>query len=246
MPEKTAILVVDDDRNFCGTLSKILAKKGYEITCADSGMKALELAKGNEFDMVLMDIKMPVMNGVDTYKELKRLKPGIKVILMTAFSVDELIRSALKEGVYAVVHKPFDIETITNMIEKSKNGSLIAVVDDDPAIGKTMKSVLERKGYSVSTCLTGAECIALAKDRPHDIFFVDMKMPVLNGLEVYASICKINPAANVVIMTAYRQEVDELVKQAMENGAYSCLYKPFNMDDAIHVIEEVSKKRRKA
>lgn len=245
MAEKTRVLIVDDDVNFCGTLAKILVRKGYETTCADSGFCALELVKERKFDIVLMDIKMPVMDGVATYKKLKAIKAGIKVILMTAFTVEDLIKDAVKEGVYAVVRKPFDIEMIVNIIEKSKNGALIAVVDDDPEIGKTMKKVLERKGYSVSTCLTGEECISLAHDRPQDIFFIDVKLPVLNGLEVYLEVKKINPDAIVVMMTAYRQEADELVKQAVKDGAYACMYKPFDMDEAIKIVEDISKKKHK-
>ena len=245
MDKKTRVLIVDDDTNFCSTLSKILTKKGYETSSADSGLQAMELVKNNLFDVVLMDIKMPVMDGVATYKKLKTIKLGIKVILMTAFSVDDLIKDAVKEGVYAVVHKPFDIDTIVNMIEKSKNGALIAVVDDDPEICRTMKNVLERKGYSVNTCLTGEDAISLAKDRAQDVFFIDMKLPVLNGLEVYTEIKKINLKAIVVMMTAYRQEADILVKQAVENGAYACLYKPFDMNEAIKIIDEVSQKARK-
>lgn len=246
MAEKTRLLIVDDDPNFLSTLSKILTKKGYETIGADSGFKALEMVKEKTFDIVLMDIKMPVMDGVETYKKLKKIKAGMRVILMTAFTIEDMIKDAVKEGVYAVVRKPFDIEMIVNMIEKSKNGALIAVVDDDPDIGKTMKSILERKGYSVNICLTGEECIALAEDRPQNIFFVDMKLPVLNGLEVYLKIRKINPDAVVVLMIAHRQEVDKLVSQAMENGAYSCLYKPFDMNEAIKVIDEVSKRKHKS
>ena len=242
MAEKTNILIVDDDVNFCNSLSKVLAKKGYETTTAESGFRAMELMKEKAFDTVLMDIKMPVMNGVETYKKIKEIKPGTVVIMMTAFSVDDLIREAVKEGVYAVIRKPFDIETIINMIEKAKNGALLAIVDDDPGICKTMKNVLEKEGYSVTTCATGEEAISLARMRPQDIIFIDMKLPVLNGLEVYSEIKKINPKAVIVIMTAYRQEMDELVRQAIDKGAYTCLYKPFDMDEAIKIIDEISKK----
>ncbi|MDD5085083.1 MAG: response regulator [Candidatus Omnitrophica bacterium] len=243
MSEKTRILIVDDEANFRNTLSKVLAAKGYETTTAESGLKALELMKEREFDAVLMDIKMPVMNGVETYKKMKSAAPRSVVILMTAYSVDELIKDAIKEGVYAVVRKPFNIETIINMLEKSKNGAFIAIVDDDPNISKTMKSVLEREGYSVNSCLTGEEAITLAKERHYDVFFIDMKLPALNGLEVYLEIRKINPKTVVVVMTAYRQEVDDLVKQAMEKGAYACLYKPFDMDEALKIITAVAKKK---
>ena len=74
-------------------------------------------------------------------------------------------------------------------------------------ICKTLKSILGKKGYGVNTCLTGEEVIALAKERRHNIFCVDMKLPVLNGLEVYLEIKKINPQAVVIIMTASRREI---------------------------------------
>ena len=246
MGDKTSVLIVDDDANFCNSLSKILAMKGYETLLADSGSHALELVKEKTVDIVLMDIKMPVMNGVETYKKLKTIKPNLRVIMMTAFSVDDLIKDAVKEGVYAVVRKPFDAETIINMIEKSKDGALVAIVDDDPNICKTMKSILERKGYGVNTCLTGEEVIALAKERRYDAFCVDMKLPVLNGLEVYLEIKKINPKAVVIMMTAYRQEMDELIKQGIKDGAYTCLYKPLDMDEVIKIIDKVSERAHKS
>ena len=108
-----------------------------------------------------------------------------------------------------------------------------------------MKNVLEKKGYSVSACSTGEEAIALAKNRAHDIFCIDMKLPVLNGLETYLEIKKVNPLAIVMMMTGHRQEMDDLVKQAMYNGAYICLYKPFDMDEAIKIIDEISAKVHK-
>lgn len=246
MPDKASILIVDDDANIRSSLSKVLVKKGYAITTtAESGQRAIDMVKEKPVDIILMDIKMPVMDGVEAYKHIKQIRPSAVVIFMTAFSVEDLVKDAIRDGAYAVIKKPFDIDTIVNMIEKSKNGALLAIVDDDPDIVKTMKNVLERKGYSIITCQTGEEAIALAKDRPRNIFFIDMKLPVLNGLETYLEIRKANPEAVVVMMTAYRQEMDELIKQAIEKGAYSCLYKPFDMDEAIKIIDEISVKVRK-
>lgn len=243
MAERTSILIVDDDVNFVKSIAKILALKGYETVTADSGACALDLLKSRAFDIVLMDIKMPVMNGVDTFRKMKAARPDTVAILMTAFSVDDLIRDALKEGCYAVVRKPFDIDSVVNMIEKAKNGILIAVVDDDPNICESMKRILEKKGYSVTSCLSGEEVIALAKERIYDVFFLDMKLPVLNGLETYLEIRKINAKAVVVVMTAYRQEMEDLVKAAVSKGAYTCLYKPFDMNEAVNIIDRIAAKK---
>jgi len=244
MPGQISILIVDDDANFANTLSRILGRKGYSTATAANGLHAIDLIKEKLYDVVLMDIKMPVMSGVETYKNMKVIRPNITVILMTAFSVEDLVRDAIKAGVYAIIRKPFEIDTIINMIEKSNEGVLLAVVDDDPNICKTMKAILERRGFSVSTCASGEEAISLAKDRPHDIFFIDLKLPVLNGLETYLEIKKINPKAITVIMTGFRHEMEELIKQATEKGVYACMHKPFNMDEAIKVVEEIVSRRK--
>lgn len=244
MTEPTSILIVDDDVNFASSLSKVLSKKGYVTTTMDGPVQALALIKDKPFDVILMDIKMPVMNGLEVYKNIKTIRPGAVVILITAFSIDDLVRDVVKQGAYAVIAKPFDIDTIVNMIEKSKNGAFLAVVDDDRNICKTMQNSLEKKGFSVATCLTGEEAIFLSKEKKIDVVFIDLKLPVLNGLETYLEIKKINSATAAVMMTAYRQEVSEMSLQALEKGAYTCLYKPFDMDVVIMLIEEIINKRK--
>ena len=245
MPKQISVLIVDDDANVCKTLSNILEKKGYATTVVDSGQRAIELSRERPFDVILTDVKMPVMSGVETYKKIKQYRPSAVIIFMTAFALQDLAKDMIGEGAYAVIEKPYEIDTVVNMIEKSQEGLLITLVDPDTDLRNTMKNALERKGYSITVCSTGEEAIALAKKKLHDIFFIDTKLPVLNGLETYLEIRKINSKIVVVMMTAYRQETDELVTQAIEKGAYSCLYKPFDMDKPVKLVEEISKKKRK-
>lgn len=238
------ILIVDDDLNYCQTLARIFTRKGYLASTAESGFQALEMVREKLYDAVLMDIKMPVMDGVETYNRMKKIRPDLTVILMTAYSIDDLIQDAIRDGVYAALRKPFDIDTAINMIEKSREGVLLAVIDDDPGICRSMKATLERTGYRVATCSTGEEALEMARQRAFDVVFLDLKMPSLNGLEVYLELKKINPAARVVMMTAYRDEVNNLNRQAQEAGAYTCLYKPFDMGQPLSIIEDILSSRR--
>ncbi len=95
MQEKSRILVVDDNEQFCQNVSDILEMKGYKVMTASDGFKALEMIKRNGLDLVLMDIKMPVMDGVETFKKVKEMAPDIPVIMVTAFAVEDLITEAL-------------------------------------------------------------------------------------------------------------------------------------------------------
>ena len=91
------ILIVDDNVEFCDNVSRILALKGYAATGVSDGFKALEAVENSDFDLVLMDIKMPLMNGVETFKKLKQIAPQTPVIMITAYAVEDLIGEALRE-----------------------------------------------------------------------------------------------------------------------------------------------------
>ena len=113
---KTNILVVDDLKSSRLTLGGILEDEGHNVVLAENGYQAIEAAKQIPFDLIFMDIKMPGINGVQTFREVKKINPQAAVIMMTAYSVEDLVREALEEGAYAVVYKPFDYSDLEGMI----------------------------------------------------------------------------------------------------------------------------------
>jgi len=245
MKRKLSLLVVDDDVNFGKTLSKVLSVKGYEVVRKESGPEALEEMNKRTFDVVLMDIKMPVMDGIEASRRIKEKWADTVVIIMTAFSVDEMVKDAIRDGVYSVLHKPLDMDKVINMIEISQNGAFLTVVDEDIDHCKAMKEFLESNGYSVTICKSGDEAIEIAKNRSSDVLFIEVNLPILNGIETYLEIKAINPEIVLVVMTAHGNDVKALVETAMEKGAYACLYKPFNMDDALTIIEKIKNEKLK-
>ena len=98
MEEKASILIVDDNISLFKTMSFILGRKGYAVTTAENGLEAIERVKERPFDMIFMDIKMPILDGVETYKRVKKVRPEAVVMMMTAYTVDGLVQEALKEG----------------------------------------------------------------------------------------------------------------------------------------------------
>ena len=239
---------MDDNLSLCKTMSFVLKHKGYEVFIVNDGFKAIDIVKEEFFDLIFMDIKMPALNGVETYKRIKKINNEIIIVMMTAYAVEDLIQDALKEGAYGVIYKPLDFEKIFSLIEKSKDikqGGLILIVDDDPGTCKTLKFILTQKGYEVGISNTGEDAIVKAQEKSFDIIFIDMKLPTLNGLETYLTLRKKNPEVIAIIMTAYHQEMDELVQEAMNNSAYTCLNKPLNIEDMLILINEILKKKLK-
>ena len=110
------MLIVDDDPGMAATLADILTDMGYEVAVAENGYRAIEMTRQNKYDLALMDIKMPGINGVETFKKVKWISPQTRVIMMTAYSEEDLVREALKEGAYAVIYKPIDIDKLVFLL----------------------------------------------------------------------------------------------------------------------------------
>lgn len=117
---KTKILIADDDLDMCETLFDILEHKGYEVVIANNGHQALDQIKQSDFDLVLMDVKMPGINGVEACKIMRKEKPNLKVILMTAYAVEDLVQEALKDDAVGVFFKPLDIDKVVNLLQDIK------------------------------------------------------------------------------------------------------------------------------
>ena len=129
------ILVVDDDAEFRGHLVEVLAGAGYQPECAASAIEACKKLSDQEFDIVLLDYMMPKKSGIDALFEIKRLRPKIKVIMITAFASIENAIDAIKKGASDYISKPFKIDnlllTIRRILEESKFEEKIKELDMD-------------------------------------------------------------------------------------------------------------------
>ena len=116
MSAKLRIMVVDDDLYMARTLVGIFKIKGYKAEAAYSALEALQRVEVKPLDCVLSDIRMPVVNGVELCRDIKALQPDLPVVLMTAYSADELVTEGLEGGATAVLTKPLDIDTLLSIL----------------------------------------------------------------------------------------------------------------------------------
>lgn len=239
MKNKAAkILVVDDDRGMRLTLEGVIEDEGYDVIGVADGYLAIDAAKNSFFDLIFMDIKMPGINGVEAYREIKMASPDSIVVMMTGFAVEDLVEEAVREGVYGVLYKPFSMEQIIEIIDGVINTTGILVVDDLESHRKTLLAILDETGYQVSEAEDGKQAIAIAEQKHYDIILMDVVMPGMNGLEAFEEIRKIDADVKVIFVSGYAP--GESVRNALGEGAYLVLTKPVDPHNLLALISSAT------
>lgn len=117
--KKYKILVADDERNIRDLLSVTLIDEGYDVIEVDDGQKAVNEVKNGDYDCVLLDIRMPVLDGMEAFAKIRDMKPNLPVIFLTAYGSSDLAIKAMKNGAYDYLTKPFDIEELKIKVKKA-------------------------------------------------------------------------------------------------------------------------------
>ncbi|GGL50191.1 response regulator [Sporolactobacillus putidus] len=112
------ILIVDDQYGIRILLNEVFQKEGYRTLLASSGLQALEMVNERDPKLVLLDMKIPGMNGLETLRRIKQAKPEVKVIIMTAYGDQDIIRNVIAGGAIAHFSKPFDLQELTALVKR--------------------------------------------------------------------------------------------------------------------------------
>lgn len=135
------ILVVDDDEDMRFTLREVMSREGYEVAIAVDGIDALEKYQQTQFDIVILDVKMPRLDGIETLRQLRVINPELIVIMVTAFGTRSLALEAIQHGAYDYFSKPFDISEIRVVVRRALEKNRLQ---------KELKVLQEKKWQTVS------------------------------------------------------------------------------------------------
>ncbi len=230
---KATILLVDDNPDMVTTMSCILFRSGYNVVTAADGLEAVERFRVGRFDLVLMDMVMPLMDGLEAFHKIRQIDPAASVILMTAYYDESRICSAVAAGAICSVHKPVDIPGLIRLIKKSICEPAILIVDDNSEFCDSMSRVFARNGLKVAVAGSGEEALTMARQTKFRIAFVDLRLPHMDGVETYMKLKDLDPALAGIMMTGYGDDYAGRLRMAEVAGKASCLFKPFDPAKAV-------------
>jgi two-component system, NtrC family, response regulator HydG len=230
------VFIIDDDLDHAESIGDLLEQRGYEVEVAVSGEEGARRFREAEFDLVLMDMKLPGMNGVETFAEFKKIRPDAQVLMMTGYSVEQLLAQAVQNGALGVLRKPFAIADLLDVLDNIKPRGLVLVADDDPDFAASLEPVLRRHGYSVKVARTGQEALDQVATSGVNCLILDLKMPVLSGMEVYLRLKETGRAIPTILVTAFAQDEGDVIS-SLRPVTEGLLIKPFDPAELLNAID---------
>jgi response regulator RpfG family c-di-GMP phosphodiesterase len=241
------ILIVDDSAVFRMSMKKILGSMNAEIILAEDGQEGLDLALQEEFDIVVSDIDMPKINGIELCRTLKKTATtqGTPVVMVSTFDSDGDVDKGFQAGASAYISK-YEIEsrllkTVESVLSKSKfkGDRLVMVVDDSKVVLRIVEKGLAEAGFRVITAENGKKALNLLDTIQPDLILSDIEMPDINGFDFCGAV-HTNPDLSSIPIIAMSSKTDRgYMKRMLQNGASAYLCKPFNIDELVILVEKM-------
>ena len=232
------ILVVDDDRDVAGALAEVFELEGHHVTLAHSGQDAIQKFVEADFDIAFIDVLMPGVNGVESFLEIRRIKPEAKVFLMTGYSVQQLLDQAIEHGALGVLNKPVDMAQVLDILERVGPRGIVVVADDDPDFGQSIRDLLAAHNYRVSLVGDGREAVEVVSAGGVDVLVLDLKLPILDGLEVYTCLKESNCDVPTIIVTGHAGEKRSALEALRDMSVTGVLRKPFEPPLLLDTVQQ--------
>lgn len=241
------IFVVDDDDLVNSLLEQSFKKEGHQIMTFIRGEQALEKLKTEKPDLIILDINMPGMNGIEVLEKLKSDEKykNIPVIMLTKKSDNEDILSGFASGAIDYITKPFKVEDLVMRAMKilEMQNIKILIVDDDELLVDVIEKKLLQQGYAILKCYNGKDVLKIVEEQKPNLILLDIMLPGMDGITILKHV-KANPVtANipVIVLTAKRQKSN--VIKCLENGAHECITKPFDLEEITVRIESILQRK---
>jgi len=267
------ILVMEDENSVAQGLQMILREEGYGVDLAMTGQGALDTLSHKDFDLLVADLRLPDMDGMDVIKQVKDDNPETEVIVITGYANVPSAIEAMKTGVVDYISKPFTEEEfiksvgkalkerketfseeyreskIVNEIDETTKDEShiqpqILVMEDEPSVAQGLEMILREEGYGVELAMTGQNALDTLSHKGFDLLVADLRLPDMDGMDVVKQVKEQKPETKIIAMTGYSSVFSAVdVRKA---GVSDYLSKPFTEEEFLATVVNTMKERQEA
>lgn len=234
------ILVVDDDQDNAKSLGELFELEGHDVSVVHSGEAAVAAFLATSFDVAFMDVMMPGRNGVESFIEIKTMKPGARVYMMTGYSVEQLLQQAMDHGAMGVLSKPVDPAKLMGVLDEIRPSGIVLVAEDDPGFGLELREMIAATGQACALVRNGRDALDRVLQGGVSVLILDLKMPLIDGVEVYARLKQAGRAVPTIIITGNAQDYGSTFDALRDVTITGILNKPFDPLSLLDRLERLA------
>lgn len=232
------ILVVDDFAYIQLLFKNTLTRAGHNVHTARTGKDAIKLIEQIIFDLIILDINLPDINGSELLKKFRQAGINIPVVIVSAFTSSDLIASLSGLNVSAVFSKPIILEDFLNKIEQifsgekagNTNEKRVLLLDENESIRHTLTKMFNKEKYSLLTLSDGYEVLSVLKNENNPLAIIDIDYSGnLSGMEVIKKVRDLDQGTRVIVLTASANR--EMIIACQQLNVNDFFVKPLNISD---------------
>ena len=244
--EEFKVLLVEDDVDTGKRLATAVRKAGFHVEVAEDGEAGLALYKNAPTEILITDLKMPGLDGLELMRAVKKISPHVQIILMTAFGETDTAVSAIREGALDYLKKPLDLNELAVALGRAKEKiaelrkrefvPALLLAEDEDGVRERLAGELEKEGWRVFPAGDGDEALHVFIKEKIDIVILDINMPKKNGLQALHEMRAMNDDFEAIILTGHGDQDSAI--QALRDGAINFLKKPIDLEQMILAVEK--------
>ena len=247
---RRSVLILDDDRVICEQLERELQKRFFStFTAANAGQAEDTLAR-EKIDIVVLDVKLPDISGLDVLTGIKQRKPECEVVVITGFGTQEIAIQSLRRGAIDYIEKPIRMDELSTALGRAQEKlaerdelsykNALLVVDDDEQTASRLKTFLEKEGYEAFAACSGTAALDTMHHNKIDVVISDIKIGDTDGVELLKKAKKLYQDIEGIMVTGYKDQ--KLAIRALRAGAVDYITKPINLDELYLSVQRAIEK----
>ena len=244
------VLLIEDDNVTRQEMAELLTKEAFDVIDACDGNRGRVLFESELPDIVITDLRMPGMSGLEVMEIINRTQPEVPVILTTAYGETDVALQAIQLGALDYIKKPIDLDDFMVALgrakERVKNNRQvkefpsILIAEDDAVARQSLATVFVKEGLRAVEAENGRQAIETFKKNKIDILLLDIKMPEMDGIAALKKMRALSDDFEAIILTGYGDEMAAI--EALRQGAMSFIRKPIDLEEVLALIEKATEK----
>jgi two-component system, NtrC family, response regulator HydG len=231
------ILIVDDDQDNAASLGELFEIEGHQVSVVHSGQEAIDAYLEQNFDLAFMDVMMPGKNGVESFLEIRRMKPAASVFMMSGYSVEELMQQAVQGGALGYLDKPLEPEEVIRLTRTvGRNGMVLAATHEHNAASAIEQALVEN-GLAFSLVRSESDIKNIRTDE--SVVVINADLHLIDGVAVYRSLVHKGHVGPSILIPRQRSGEAPHENVLRDVGVTGILNKPFDPSELLQRLQQL-------